>query len=376
MPPEIEKLFQRFLDKQCSPEEVELLFNYFRTEEGDADMVNLIETELLQLANKSEFEPTSEFSVAKNREKLLQIIRGRKSRPSIVWLWSAAASIVLIFLVAVFFSKTESPQEEQLISIYGDDVAPGGNKAMITLDDGTHVELDESKAGIVVSDSTTYTDGTVLNINKTQYATLTTPRSGQYSVILSDGTKIWLSASSSLEYPIMFTERERVVNLKGEAYFEVSKNAEKPFIVHTHLQQTMVLGTVFNIKAYNNKEAITLVSGKVSVTGGLNGIKKQLMPEEQAVVSDGNITVHKVDVSEFTGWKDGLISGNMTGLKSIAAEVERWYDVDFIYPPDFKNNEKAYISINRSERLSSVLHALEQTYGVSFRIKGKEVLVR
>ncbi|MFT4092239.1 MAG: FecR domain-containing protein [Niabella sp.] len=294
-----------------------------------------------------------------------------------------AASLIILASLSLWLYQRQIRQTAhapaKLASEYGGDVLPGSNRATLTLSGGGKaIQLDESNTGITsAGDSVVYENGKgIAAAAAAQSATLTTPRGGQYKVTLPDGSVVQLNAGSSLQYPLHFTGSQRNVALTGEAYFEVSRNEKQPFIVHTAQQQVRVLGTVFNINAYNSREATTLVSGKVAVKQVATQTEKQLLPGQQAVTEKGSVTVRQIDPADFIGWKNGLISGSPVSLTDIIPEIERWYDVNFVYPPHFSNSERAYISISRKEKLSAVLKALQLTYNVSFQIKEKEVIIR
>lgn len=284
----LDELFSKFLNRNCSTEELQQLFKHFHTSD-EAVLRELIETELFRPDNETDaLTDEQKAHLADLGDKIkMKLFSAGKTKGFVRKLLPYAAAILVFFVAGIYYLNTGKVETGQttLTSRYGDDIAPGGNKAMITLDDGTHVELDESKAGIVVSDSTSYTDGTALNINKTRYATLTTPRGGQYQIKLADGTNVWLNTSSSLKYPIEFGDSVRKVELSGEA-FEVSKNEKVPFIVATKEQSATVLGTEFNISNYEEQHGVftTLISGSVEIENSSTKKKIKLSPDQQSFV--------------------------------------------------------------------------------------------
>src|SRR5690606_8813347 len=178
-----------------------------------------------------------------------------------------------------------------------------------------------------------YADGSAIEkIEGTQLITLTTPRAGQYTVVLADGTKVSLNAASELLYPSHFNVNERVVRLKGEAYFEVAPDKSKPFIVQTDRQRIHVLGTRFNVQAYADEKMqhTTLIEGAVVIKDKYDLTNFQLKPGQQAV-SEANtkLFVHQVDPQEYISWKDGIIMLNSCALPEVLRQLERWYDVEF-----------------------------------------------
>lgn len=289
----------------------------------------------------------------------------------------AAALVLSIGVGTWVYINNRNKETQSTLTAFGTDVLPGSNKAIIKLSTGQSINLDNHQ-GIRITDAGfSYADGTsVANVANAESATLITPRGGQYQITLSDGTKVWLNANSSLQYPLAFKGKQREVRLKGEGYFEVTHNPANPFIVKTDLQQIKVLGTAFNLRAYSEVQFTTLIRGSVSVTLNHAGSPEVLKPGEQAIVQDHIILKQKTDVNDYVGWKDGNIIGSSVSLEVIGSDIENWYDVDFIYPRNFKNCEKAHININKNEKLSSVLKAIENTYGVKTEIRGKEVFIK
>lgn len=310
--------------------------------------------------------------------KLVEKKIRQKKKLKILRLAGVAAAFFLAFGTGIWFftNNTHTTDQPAMIAVSGD-ILPGSNKATIKLSSGQSIDLNEHE-GIHITDSGfTYNDGTSIgNTGHAESATLITPRGGQYQITLSDGTKVWLNANSSLQYPLAFNGKHREVQLKGEGYFEVAHNAKQPFIVKTDQQQIKVLGTAFNVRAYTEKQYTTLLRGSVAVNLKGSTSTRMLKPGEQAIVQDYSLSVGKIDVTDFVAWKDGIIAGTSVSLKEILSEIERWYDVDFKYAANFTNSERAYININKNEKLSSVLKALENTYGIRAEIRGKEVIIK
>lgn len=326
--------------------------------------------ESLQLYHTTDTE--EQLKIVQDRIKFSQPSRSISRK----WYAIAASILLALSIGSWFYFKNQAPDQEKSLAMQ--DVMPGTNRAILTLSSGKSINLDEKQNEIAISaDGISYADGNqIANSENIQFAKLQTPRGGTYSIKLPDGTKVWLNAGSELEYPLHFTGATREVKLKGEGYFEVAHDQSHPFIVSTDVQQVKVLGTSFNIRAYTNQQATTLITGKVSVSQNGMNAETKIFPGQQASIINGNVEVSKVDVTDFTAWKEGLLAASSAKFIDIANEVERWYDVDFVYPTGFKNNEQAFFSVSKSEKLSSVLKALERTYGIHFQIKGKEVLIK
>jgi ferric-dicitrate binding protein FerR (iron transport regulator) len=206
--------------------------------------------------------------------------------------------------------------------------------------------------------------------------TIQTPRGGQYQVILPDGTKVWLNAASSLTYPTAFTGGDRAVQLRGEAYFEVAGNKEKPFKVMVGNMQVNVLGTHFNVMAYEDENAIqtTLLEGAVQVTNG--GVSHLLKPGQEGRLdrSSDAFRLLDVDADEAVAWKNGVFQFGGISIETVMRQIVRWYDVDVEYQG--RTNEHFRGTISRSANASEVFKMLELTGAVHFTIDGKKVIVK
>lgn len=306
--------------------------------------------------------------------------------------YSAAAAVLLLVSVALFFLKghTGHQQQNKHIAV---EILPGGNKATLTLSNGSRIILDSAHNGQIAKQSNisiTKTAGNQIvyasaanntGANDQQLAyqlqnTITTPNGGQYQLVLPDGTKVMLNAATSLTYPAQFHGSERLVHLSGEAYFEVAKNRKMPFRVVAGAQTVEVLGTHFNINAYHDEAAVktTLLEGSVKVSLGANSTL--IVPGEQAVTStggSGNIFKHTVDVDKETAWKNGLFSFQNDDLKAVMRQVSRWYDVKVVYAANLPG-EKFIGEIPRTSNLSDVIKILELN-DVHFDVQGKTITV-
>ncbi|RQO37658.1 hypothetical protein DBR39_12255 [Chryseobacterium sp. KBW03] len=311
-----------------------------------------------------------QFSIVESK------LKQKKIRRIIRHISVAAGFLVILNIGLLLYIQKSRSEKETFSNTAINDVPPGCNKASITFSDGKSVDLQDLD-GIKVSEKGfIYTDGKLVrSLNDISSAVLKTPRGGQYHIILSDGTKVWLNSGSSLEYPVEFSGN-REVRLSGEAYFEVRHDPKHPFLVKTDIQQIKVLGTRFNIRAYEDKQFTTLVQGSVEVKANGSTSTMKMKPNEQAIINNYSLSIQKVDALDFLTWKQGLISSGSISLLDLSKEIERWWDVDFRFSPNFKNAERAYLTISKNENLSSVLKVIEKTYGVTAEIHGKEVDIR
>ncbi|MFC0773398.1 FecR family protein [Terrimonas alba] len=302
------------------------------------------------------------------------------------WTYGIAASLLLATGLFYFnkAGKKNVPAENTSAIT---DLLPGGNKATLQLADGSIVNLQEQKSGLLKNENgvlinktndgqLTYS-GTATSPQDIEYNTLVTPKGGQYQVILPDGTRAWLNAASSLKYPVAFTGSERIVELDGEGYFEVAKNAAKPFKVRLRNEtEVQVLGTHFNINAYDDEDRIrtTLLEGTVAVSSKKN--KLTLAPLQQAVVHNNNeILLDKnANTSAVMAWKNGQFVFKDAPIESVMRQVARWYDVDIDYEGKVTYHFNA--TIDRNVPVSKLFKLLEMTDNVHFTIKGKKIIVQ
>ena len=337
-------------------------------------------------------------------KKILADIINHKFEPAIkaLPLWKrsriiAAASILLLMFVGLasyYVTKNLSTATSYQSQA---DVLPGKEGAILTLSNGQTIVLEGLGDGIVTNqngasvvmekNTLIYDDEESLQPDEVAYNMVSTQRGRQFSIILSDGTKVWLNSASSLRYPSVFKGKERNVQIAGEAYFEVARNEEKPFKVKVNQQASVeVLGTSFNISAYSddNTSNTTLIEGRVKVYYSDPTHQKSVVlnPGQQAKVlqspsgnasSTSSIQVTEVDLSQVTAWKNGLFNFNEKKLKEVMKQLSRWYDIDVVYEDDVADIE-FWGETSRNLNLSEVLHLLKKS-GVNFRIEQNRKLI-
>ncbi len=302
--------------------------------------------------------------------------------------WIAAAAILVLVVGGYFIfwnARKGTVNINEMAKKNTPPLQPGGNRATLTLADGSVIDLAAAKNGLIKNDNgsdiiklvdgTIYyePDGTAGEAHVVH--TLSTPVGGQYLVKLPDGTLVWLNAATTLKYPAHFESGERRVELHGEAYFEVAKNEKLPFrVVLADSAGITVLGTHFNVMAYPNEQAkeITLMEGKVRVSNG--STTSTLDPGMQASIKGADIsTATGVDTEEIMGWKNGLFIFHDAPIEAIMRQVERWYDAKVVYKGAVSHQFNA--TIKRSEPLPKLLHLLELTEDVHFKIKNNTIYV-
>lgn len=250
-------------------------------------------------------------------------------------------------------------------------------RATITLSDGSVHYLDTQSGALITDQRGTRYAGQerLLADAQTQDILLEIPRGSIYQVTLPDGTKVSLNADSKLRYPGRF-QGTRVVELQGEAFFEVTHQEDQPFIVHTQGQQLLVLGTKFNVNSYAESEPkTTLVEGKVKVLANQGSKSVVLKPGQQATLSRGEFAVQRVNVNDITGWTENMFIFNNLWLSEIMDQLERWYDIQVDYPPGY-TDERFYAEIPRDRPLQDVLSYLQKASRYQFEIKGRRVQVK
>jgi ferric-dicitrate binding protein FerR (iron transport regulator) len=303
------------------------------------------------------------------------------------WVAAAAAAIILVASIPWVYLLLQGKKilQQNISSTKKPlhDLLPGGNKAILTLSDGSVILLDTMGKSITRQGTTrilnkggelVYQNGTAPS-GETLYNTVSIPRGGQYRLLLPDGSKVWLNAASSLRFPASFSGTERRVFLSGEAYFEVAKNTAMPFKVSVNDLEVQVTGTHFNINSYADEQNITTTLLEGSVKVSRNGQIRTLCPSQEVhLTRNGQLTQPvTVDVYAAVAWKEGYFYFKHSGLKEIMRQLARWYDVDIIYQG---NIPAGYFSgeMPKDAKASQVLEILKES-GVRFTIEDKKIIV-
>jgi hypothetical protein len=301
--------------------------------------------------------------------------------------WVAAASVILLAGLGTYFyfNKKQIQIVESNAVVIQDVKPPQTTKAMIALANGQHILLDSIKNGVLAVEGNVSvskkSNGEVI-YNKSgkkdetiAYNTLSNPRGSKVvSLTLSDGTTVWLNSESSLTYPTAFVGKERKVSIIGEAYFEVAHNAANPFIVSKGNTEVKVLGTHFNVSAYDEDAdiKITLLQGSIKVSK--EGESKLITPGEEAIVSDKINVKDNIDLDKVMAWKNGVFNFDQENISVIMKELGRWYDADINYAGE-KPTDLFSAIVKRDNNISQVLKFFEQTKRVHFNINGKKITV-
>ncbi len=402
-------LFRKYLDNNCSPAEVEQLMDLLKDEAYKQQADEMIEQQLSVQKDNRPVNGALKERLSLRLQSILETETPAEQPTHYIrrnrWWWAAAAVLLLSAGTFMWWNRriiTPKPAvvQEQPNNQLKNDVQPGGNKALLTLGNGATIILDSAHTGALAQQGNIQ----VIKLNDGQlsynqaakngasplttdhspltYNTLSTPRGGQYQLVLPDGSTVWLNAASSIRFPTAFTGNERNVELTGEAYFEVKKNAAMPFTVKMNNGAAVkVLGTNFNINAYDDEEAIqtTLLEGSVEVVNGqwsmANGKTAILKPGEQvAMKANSPFTIHhSPDLEEVLAWKNGAFQFNGATIETVMRQVSRWYDVEVEYNGKISLHFAGAIS--RNVNISQVLEMLEKAGGIKTSIKGKKVIV-
>ena len=311
-----------------------------------------------------------------------------RKRPGIIIRFARyAAVLIAVVLIGVAVYQVVDYRKEgdnELLVRKQPMSTKGGYKAYLELATGERLVLDS------ISNVTTRLEGAVIKaenkgtvivneqktdsvIEKMEYNRLVIPRGGEYKIVLADGSQVWINSQSVLEFPARFVGKERRVKLIGEAYFEVSKNAEKPFIVEIGDKEVQVLGTSFNVNDYDGRFVTTLVTGRVDVRVGKNSYI--LDPSMQICVENGEVALKNVETKEFTAWKDGLFVFKKQKLQDVLDILSRWYDIDVFYQNADLKDLHFTGTIERHNDIADVVKFLEKTDMVNFTINGKTLVV-
>lgn len=397
-PHSITLLFRKFLQNRCSPEELNRLYYYFDIDENEDLLKEIILEELDRDLDSEEspaqaqhladlFDRISEKAQISEEQQTLKKRRWFGRRASV----AAAAIVFVTMLTAISYwqiTNTTQPKiaEESVVSY----PKPGTDKAILTLFNGKEIILTDAKqdqilagSGITISNNTEglvvyqVDQSTLAKDSGAQLNTIRTPRGGQYQIVLADGTKVWLNASSSLIFPSHFSGDKRGVKLEGEAYFEVAHDAAKPFLVQTAESEVEVLGTSFNVMAYpeEQKNEITLLTGSVNVKKGKEA--RRLIPGQQAEIQrkETGIRVGVVDIEPIIAWKNGVFLFDQSELPQVMRQIGRWYDAEVAYEKEIPD-VKLTGMVSRDDSLAVLLDILERAGGVSFDVQKNKIMVK
>lgn len=381
-------LIDKYRQLLCSREELEELLDYLASGNHEAELQAAIERQLAILSDIAEVEDKETEVIFENITRRLSFTETTSKIKRLWWL-STAAAILFAGLFAI--QQFKSTEVKPLKSPYAENktkplILPGGNRAILTLANGKTISLSNASDGKLAQEGhigvTKTKDGQLVYSARNggphgedvaSLNVITIPRGGTYNLVLSDGTRIWLNSGSSLTFPSSFTESERRVKLSGEAYFEVAHNG-KPFKVITATQTVKVLGTHFNIEAYQDEEAVktTLLEGSVQVTN--KNEKILLAPGQMSVNRETeHFQVKKANITEVMAWKDGLFIFDNESIAEVMRKAARWYDVE-VHFQDKVDQKRLFGTVSRYKNIEELLDNIALAGKIKYKIEGRRII--
>lgn len=369
---QFQELLLKYGDGKCSPEEkiiVESWYNYWLPENNDLIHPKRIEEATDRIWHRIEQGITPVKKLKSNR------------------LWKVAASLLIVFSIgmAIYLYNFRSNSSNLASTSAG--ISPGGNVAILTLADGSKIELASKKGKLaregnidiiqnksgqlsyLAAGDKTFPAAQAVNM-------IETPKGGEYVIQLSDGTKVYLNSMSSLRFPAAFSGKERRVSFTGEVYLQVAHDASRPFIVEGGNQSVKVLGTEFNINAYKDQKGTqtSLVNGKIEVRN--NASVRNIFPGQQAVIRSVNsdIIVESADLEAETAWHNGYFRFKNEDIHSVMDQLSRWYDVEIEYAPEISHERFSGV-ISRYKNINEVLDMLGYSKSVHFKLEGRRLTI-
>jgi ferric-dicitrate binding protein FerR (iron transport regulator) len=392
-----EYLFRRSITGTATPEEQQEWTDWLTMPENEAmarawmeraydepkDLVQLEPDKAISMIASILDAGREENSLYDGMRDRVQVVPSARRRRLAYWTTSIAASCLLAY--AGFYLVGRHVGNKGIAS--QTPIVPGSNRAVLTLANGQTIVLDSAQDGqlptqggvklVKLNGSISYMQaGREAGSTEVVYNTLRTPRGGQYQIQLPDGSKVWLNSASVLRFPTAFNGKDRRLELEGEAYIEVARNAQMPFVLQAGKVSVDVLGTSFNVMAYADEAAIktTLVSGSVKVNREGRGGTVILPGQYAAYDQTGGLKIEQADLKQVLAWKDGEFRFAETRLTDIMRQIARWYDVDVEYKGDFTNVVLSGV-ISRRQYVSQLLEVLEISGDVHFVIKDRTITV-
>lgn len=367
----------------------DLLIRYCNDQASEEEKA-LVESWYADYTQNTYNQAINDQELENNREEILRrILLELPGQKKINYrrLISIAASVVLILCAGVFFIKQRKSHQDQpaIAAKKGNsNLLPGGNKATLILSNGNSINLNDTKNGALANEK-----GIVIHKNaegriiydqaghtiqeSNVFNTVITPKGGQYQLVLSDGTRVWLNAASTLKYPVTFAGAKREIELSGEAYFEVAHDQHRPFRVISNGQTVEVLGTHFNVNAYPDEKMTrtTLIEGSVKVSAA--EMSSQIRPGEQVQFKNGHLAVTQADIEEAIAWKRGFFYFKDDDIQTVMRQLSRWYDVTVKYEGQISTREFSG-QMNKNITAAQLMHILSFEQ-IHYRIENRTIII-
>ena len=309
-----------------------------------------------------------ENSILRKRKKFIRFFH-----------WGAAAVLLLVICVSLFIKKGE----QEVVPIAIQTILPGSHKATLLMENGKEIELSDSvrmsiEQGIIASNNQLKYGDSIKELASGYYHVLKIPRGGEYCLKLSDGTVVYLNSDSELRYPVSFSATSREVELRGEAFFEVITDPQRPFVVNAEQVRVRVLGTSFNVNSYadENYTEVTLVEGHVAAY--VDDKSYDLLPSRQLRwdKESESVDIRTVNVNDYIAWKKGQYVFKGRSLEEVAKVLERWYDVEIVFESE-KSKEAVYTGvINKEENFDAFVLRLRETSSLSCRMESNRLYIK
>ena len=381
----IKQMVVRYVKGELSEEEMDELKRW-RDERAEHEELfrNVVSKEELERGIRR-FVKTSEQQELEWNRILNRTVRKKRHSRKMSWMRYAALFVLPLLVGGIVYFSWDTTWETGPV-VTSPRIVPGVSMAELVLPDGTKVWLDREanralEEGVKNSgDTLNYTEVVASGIQDSSeiYHTLRVPRGGEYTLVLADGTTVYLNAESELRFPKQFKGQSRKVYLEGEGYFDVQRDEKQSFVVEVKQVEVRVLGTSFGIRAYMGEENVltTLVRGRVNVEAG--GKQVELSPGQQADFNRGNdrLTVTEVDVEQYVSWKDGRLVFDNKPLEFILEELGRWYSFDVFYTNKELKGIPYSLNIKKHEDIAHVLKFIERTGKVKFEINKNTIIVK
>lgn len=368
---ELRQLIAKYNAGQATPAEQEFIEAWYDSIHGEEAVLDDTEWNKIEMQLHQRLQPVT------GQATPLRVVKRSGFR---YWRAVAAAAVILVAGAGIIYWQQ---QHQPLVNIASDDLAPGTHRATLITENGQHISLVNNVSAMVPSGNAMQTNGLIRYNHSAPTSldgagmmnTITTPRGGTYEVVLTDGTKVWLNAASSLRFPVYFAGNERTVTLEGEAYFEVAPDAAKPFRVHTLRQTTEVLGTHFNVNAYNDEPVITTTLTQGSIRVGNGQDSTLVKPGEQTLLSNAGLHLLKdADTSTAMAWQHEQFAFNNADISAIMRQLGRWYDVEVVFDGALPA-ERFSGKISRNVKASTALQVLAAS-GINFKIEGRKIILK
>jgi len=335
---------------------------------------------------KQRVESLNQYNTEKAWLSILDDIKPKKRKLFNTLLWQRIAVVAsFLFIAGLTYHLSKPLYRKTNYGFNSRYIKPGNNKAVLTLANGHKVQLGQLDttllvlgSGISIKDSKVLYQSEKKSKDKSiVYNTLETPRGGEYSLVLSDGTKVWLNTASKIRYPQFFEQNKRTVYVQGEAYFEVAKNKEKPFFVHSGSNTIKVVGTAFNVRAYSEYTSTLVTLSEGSIELNTSQSVHVLLPNQQAIINDRDSIVSIVNVNSqlFTAWKDGKFLFKDISLANIMDDLSRWYNVNLFYTNQEVKTLKFSLYVNKQDKIDKILEMIEATEKVKFNITDNNLII-